>query len=64
MQHARRLLLIESDAVQMYGTRQDLGELGLIETLVHARSTEEALQYLSRNPQEGPLVILLDLDGL
>ena len=64
MQNTKRVLLVESDAVQMPSAQQAFKELGTVATVMHVTSTEDAMACLTCDPQNRPSVVLLDLEAL
>jgi CheY-like chemotaxis protein len=62
MNSKRPILLVEDDTIDAITVQRALKELSIINQLIVKNNGEEALQYLSENPETLPCIILLDLN--
>jgi len=62
MQKTRPLLLVEDDNVDALTVKRALEDIGVVDSLVHLKNGEEALDYLRSEVNELPCLILLDLN--
>ena len=62
MQTKKPILLIEDDRVDAMTVKRALKDLNVTNRLEISCNGEEALEYLKNNKNEGPCIILLDLN--
>ncbi len=62
MRNTKPILLVEDDQVDAMTVKRAFKELKVANPLDHTLNGEEALEYLKKNGNEMPCVILLDLN--
>ena len=62
MQSKKSILLVEDDRVDAMTVKRALNDLNVTNRLEISCNGEEALEYLKNNKNEGPCIILLDLN--
>jgi CheY-like chemotaxis protein len=62
MNSKKPILLVEDDTIDALTVQRALKELNISNVLVIVTNGEEALCYLSENPENMPCIILLDLN--
>jgi len=62
MQSKKSILLVEDDRVDAMTVKRALKDLNVTNRLEISCNGEEALEYLKNNKNEGPCIILLDLN--
>ncbi len=56
------IMLIEDDVVDALTVERALVDISLDNELIHVQNGEEALDFLTNNPEKKPSIILLDLN--